>query len=160
MKIHKYILIRIKVRNITLDQIKTAAENIQPSIVEFYESEGKIYLNIKDWENLQTQLMSIEQILANKRQNKNQKYKANMNYIALQNNYFFPNNNPYLMHQLPNMIPGGMDPMQPNPYMMPPMGQMPHPQMNFVSHFPQNFMTGMNPQFATSQEEANQQQQN
>jgi hypothetical protein len=133
-------------------------QNIQPPVVELYEGDAKCFLKILDWENLQTQLLPIDQILSQKRQNKNLRYKANMNYIALQNNYFFSNNNPYQMHQMPNMMQGGMDPMQPNPYMMPPMGQMPHPQMNFVSHLPQNFMPGMNPHFNPN-EEVNQQQQ-
>jgi len=81
---------------------------------------------------------------------KNQRFNANMNYIALQNNYFFPPNNQYPYSQVPGMMPG-MEQMQPNPYMMPPMGQMNLPP------FQQNFMPGMNPQFQNPQEDSNQQ---
>lgn len=74
-----------------------------------------------------------------------------MNYIALQNNYFFP---PNQYGQMPGMMPGMMEPMQPNPYMMqPPMGQMNLPP------FQQNFMPGVNPQFQAPIEESNQQEQ-
>ncbi len=95
--------------------------------------------------------MTIEQILNQKRAIKTQRYQANMNYIALQNNYFFTPNH---YGQMPGMMPGMMDQMQPNPYMMPPMGQMNMPP------FQQNFMTGMNnQQFQAPNEEANQQAQ-
>lgn len=89
-----------------------------------------------------------------KRALKNQRYQANMNYIALQNNYFF---NPNQLGQMPGMMPGMIDPMQPNPYMMgqmPPMGQMNLPP------FQQNFMPGMNPHFQVPKEDVNQQPQN
>jgi len=91
--------------------------------------------------------MSVEQILTQKRAMKNQRYQANMNYIALQNNYFFPPNNGYPYPQMAGMMPGMIDQMQPNPYMMSQMGQMNLPP------FQQNFMPGMNPQFQAPQEE-------
>jgi len=106
-------------------------------------------LKIYDWQNLQTQLMTIEQIQMQKRAMKTQRYQSNMNYIALQNNYFFPPNNPYQMGQIPGMMPGMMEQMQPNPYMIPSLGQMNLPP------FQQNFMPGMTPQFQAPQEETN-----
>lgn len=125
---------------------------MNPSPIEFYESEGKNYLKINDWQNLQSQLMTVEQIQLQKRAMRNQKYQSNMNYIALQNNYFFPPNNPYHMGQMPGVMPGMMEQIQPNPYMMPPMGQMNLPP------FQQNFMPGMTPQFQAPQEDVNQAQ--
>ncbi len=92
--------------------------------------------------------MSIEQILTHKRAMKNQRYHANMNYIALQNNYFFPPNNGYNYPQMPGM----MDQMQLNPYMMPHIGQMNLPPYQI------NYMQGMNPQIEVPQEENDQQQ--
>jgi hypothetical protein len=118
---------------------------MQPAVVEFYESEGKNYLKVIDWQNLQSQLMTIEQIQQQKRVMKTQRYQANMNYIALQNNYFFT---PNQYGQMPGMMPGMIDQMQPNPYnMMPQMGQINLPP------FQQNFMPAMNPQFQAPKED-------
>lgn len=142
---------RIKERGITVEQVKSAIANLQSSPVEFYESEGKNFLKVNDWQNLEPQLMTIEQIQMQKRAQKTQRYQSNMNYIALQNNYFFPPNNPYQIGQMPQMMPGMIDQIQPNPYIMPPMGQMTIPP------FQQNFMPGMNHQFQAPQEEASQQ---
>ena len=75
-----------------------------------------------------------------------------MNYIGLQNNYFFTPNH---YGQMPaGMMPGMIDQMQPNPYNMQPMGQMNLPP------FQQNFIPGMNQQFQATTEETNQQAQN
>lgn len=88
---------------------------------------------------------------------KNQKF-ANMNYIALQNNYFFPPQSGYQqMGQMPGMIPSMMDQFQPNPYMMgqmpPQMGHMPY-QQNLI----QNNM--VNQQFQQHEEVSNLEEQN
>jgi len=126
--------------------------------MEFIESEGKIYLKLNDWENLQSQLLTVEQIQMQRRALKSQRYQSNMNYIALQNNYFFPSNNPYQMGgQMPGVMPGMMEQIQPNPYMI----QQPMGQMN-LPPFRQNLMTGMTPQFqqAAPQEDVANQAQN
>lgn len=143
---------RIKVRNINAEQVKAALNNMQPAVVEFYESEDKSFLKVNDWENLQSQLMTVEQIQLQKRAMKTQRYQANMNYIALQNNYFLPPNH---YGQMPGIVPGMMDQIQPNPYMM----QQPMGQIN-LPPFQQNFMPGVNQQFQAPTEEANQQAQN
>jgi hypothetical protein len=103
------------------------------------------------------ELLSIEQIQTQKRSMRNQKYQ-NMNYIAMQNNYFFPPNNQYgQMGQMPQgMMPmDNMQQQQPNQYMMNQMGgmNMPFQQQNYGN--PQ-----MNQQFMAPQEEQNQPQQN
>lgn len=86
--------------------------------------------------------MTVDQIQSQKRALKIQKY-SNTNYIALQNNYFFPPNNSYqAVGQMPGM--GGFPMMEHNPYMMPhvapQMGQMNMP-------FQHNFIPGMTQQF-------------
>ena len=147
-------MFRIQVRNISAEQVKLAISNLQPAIVEFYQNDGKNYLKINDWQNLQSQLITIEQIQMQKRSLKNQRYQANMNYVALQNNYFFTSNQ---FGQNQGMMAGVMDHMQPNPYMMeqmPPMGQI------NLTPYQQNFMPVMNPQFRVPNEDSDQQLQN
>ena len=87
------------------------------------------------------ELFSIEQIQSQKRSMRNQKYQ-NMNYIAMQNNYFFLPNTQYgQMGQMPQgMMP--MDQQQPNQYMMHQMGgmNMPFQQQNYIPHMNQQFV--------------------
>jgi len=154
---HIMVFNKIKQRGFTLDQVREAVANLGSTICELVDIEGVLYIKITQWPNME--LISIEQIQSQKRNMRNQKYQ-NMNFIAMQNNYFFPPNNQYGQQQMGQM-PQGMMPMenfqqQPNQYMMHQMGgmNMPFPQQNFNPNPPQ-----MNQQFV-QQEEQNTQQNN
>ena len=101
------------------------------------------------------ELFSIEQIQTQKRSMRNQKYQ-NMNYIAMQNNYFFPPNNQYGQQQQMGQMPPGMVPVmdnfqqQPNQYMMNQMGGMNNMQ------FQQNYNPQMNQQLPPQEENTQQ----
>jgi len=113
------------------------------AICELTEIEGVVFIRITQWGNME--LFSIEQIQSQKRSMRNQKYQ-NMNYIAMQNNYFFPPNTPFGQHQHMGQMPQGMMPMdnfqQPNQYMMNQMGgmNMPFPQQNYNPQMNQQFV--------------------
>ena len=76
-----------------------------------------------------------------------------MNYIAMQNNYFFPPNNMYGQPQMMGQMHPGMFPMmdtfqQQNPYMMNQMNGM-----NMNIPFQQNFNNQMNQQYVPQGQE-------
>jgi len=144
---------KIKQRGFTLEQVRESVTNLGAENFEIVEIEGVVNIKISQWGNME--LFSIEQIQTQKRSMRNQKFQ-NMNYIAMQNNYFLPPNNQYgQMGQMPQgMMPmDNMQQQQPNHYMMNQMGgmNMPFPQ--------QNYNPQMNQQFV-QQEENNQTQQN
>lgn len=113
---------------------------MNPPVVEFFESEGKNFLKIFDWENFQQNLISVEQIQSQKRAFKTQRYGGNMNYITLQNNYFFTPNNSYPNYGDMSGMLLKKDQCYYLPYTM--------PQMGFINvPFQQNYMPGMNQQF-------------
>merc|ERR1712032_1335013 len=136
---HVMIYNKIKQRGFTLDQVIESIKNLGTENFEITEVEGVQYIKIVQWANME--LFSIEQIQSQKRSMRNQKYQ-NMNYIAMQNNYFFPPNNQFgQMGQMPQgMMP--MDNMQQQPYMMNQMGgmNMPFPQQNYNPQMNQQFM--------------------
>ena len=109
------------------------------------------------------ELFSIEQIQSQKKNMRNQIYQT-MNYIAMQNNYFFPPNNQYgnlqqMGHMSQGMMPMDYNFQQPNQYMMNQMGgmNMPFP-LQQQNYYPQG---QVNQHFvAQAQEENNQSQQN
>lgn len=115
--------------------------------MELCEIEGKTYIKLNEWEVIQGHLLTVDQIQTQKRALKNQKY-SNMNYVGMQNNYFFPQNNGQQFHYGSNQMPGVLQPMmeqyQGNPYVM---GHMPHQMGQINMNYQQNYIQNMNQQY-------------
>ena len=133
---------RLKYKGITPDVLVTLFfNNDNPTVECMASGPSEVFLRNRDWNNLIDKLIPKEIISQNKRALKQQAYSnpMNMNYVSLQNNYFF--NAPasdlsamYMGYQYPmggmNMIPMGMQGINPiNPIQMSP-GITPMNSMN------------------------------
>ncbi len=86
---------KLRNRGVTLDMLVSLFSENQNELVETAAAENCLFLRNREWENLKEKLLPREVIQQNKRMMKQAQY-ANpmnsmntMNYVSLQNNYFF-----------------------------------------------------------------------
>ena len=113
----------MKNRGVNVEKIQEIVSNNQDSIIEYVMSDGRLYLRNREWESFKDKLLPLEVL---QMQRKFVKKPQMMNYVNMQNNYFY---------QMPPMyMQGGFTPsfdmnaghMFVQPGMMGyPMGMMP-----------------------------------
>lgn len=120
---------KMKNKGVTLERLEEILESNKDSVLETVLSEDKLYLRNREWESIKEKLLPLESILQQRKFNK-KNFNSTMNYVSMQNNFFYQMQPTGGMYP-PNMMMPGMDmnmnhmfvqPMQPNMggYQMPP----------------------------------------
>lgn len=122
---------KMKRQGVSMEKLKELLGDNTNLIIETGLLDGKFVLRNRDWDNIKDKLVPREFL----QQQKRQKYNNTMNYVNMQNNYFFTNPNE-MLNQFPMMV----NPMQMPMQMYPPQTMpMANPQYYYSQdNTPQN----------------------
>jgi hypothetical protein len=77
---------KMKNRGVNVEKIQEIVSSNKDSIVEYVVSEGRLYLRNREWESFKDKLLPLEVL---QMQRKFVKKPQMMNYVNMQNNYFY-----------------------------------------------------------------------